>query len=200
MAGRETMRSERSRFWADNGFGVDGGYDEPWQDASFGGIPYAVPNPRGRADALRVHDLHHLLTGYGTDWRGESEIASWELGSGGAGRYAYAWFIALFGFVVGVLTMPFRTWRAFRRGRGASNLYGLQRPMELLDASVSSVRAKLGLQRPPAHSRLVDGLAFVATALVTVPLGLLCLAGTPLLVLLAIARMHCPLRPHSSIC
>lgn len=195
MEGHSTVREERRRFWAENGFGADGGYDDAWQEASFGGIPYAVPNVAARGEALRVHDLHHLVTGYGTDWRGESEIAGWELGSGGAGGYAYAWFIAMFGFVVGVLTMPLRTWRAFRRGRDWSNLYGLARPLDVLDEPLANVRARLHVRR--ASGPLGHVLRFLALAAVMIPIGMLCLLGTPLLVLTALVgrmRCRCPMR------
>ncbi|MEM7155498.1 MAG: hypothetical protein AAF799_21790 [Myxococcota bacterium] len=191
------MRSERRRFWAENGFGTSGGYDDAWQEASFAGVPYAVPNVRARADALRVHDLHHLLTGYTTDWRGESEISGWELGSGGAGRYPYAWFIAMFGFVIGVLTMPLRTWRAFRRGRGGSNLYAVSRPMDVLNEPVERVRARLGVDMPRRHG-LGDVFRFVALASLMIPLGLLCLVGTPLLVLMAmLLGVRCPMHQQT---
>ena len=100
-----TLLAARADHYARNAFGEDGGFSKTWDEASFGPIPYAVPNPRARARALQVHDFHHVLTGYPTDWRGESMISAWELGSGGAGPYVYAWLIALFGFAVGLLAL-----------------------------------------------------------------------------------------------
>ncbi len=32
---------------------------------------------------LLIHDAHHLITGYGTDIRGEMELIAWTLASGG---------------------------------------------------------------------------------------------------------------------
>jgi hypothetical protein len=197
--GNETVVDARRRLWTDAGFGVDGGYDEPWQEATFAGVPYAVPNSRIRADALRVHDVHHVLTGYGTDWRGESEIAAWELGSGGGGRFVYAWFIAVFGFVIGLLALPRRTFQAFRRGRVARNLYGHADPMSVLDRDVQEVRRALDIsaRRGPAWG---DALAFAAWAFVTVPAGVLALLGTPVLVFAAFARCSsCPLTGRTSV-
>ena len=191
MGETSTLRRRRQLFWAASGFASDGGYDDAWADATFAGVPYAVPNPPARANALRVHDLHHVLTGYGTDWRGESAIAGWELGSGGGGRHPYAWFIAVFGFVVGLLGLPRRTWTAFRRGRRASNLYRDADPMAYLDVDVADIQAELGITGYGPRRTLPDALAFVAFALITLPLGLLFLAGTPLLTLFAMSRCPC---------
>ncbi|MEM6991743.1 MAG: hypothetical protein AAF721_14650, partial [Myxococcota bacterium] len=138
----------RAQFFAASGFPADGGYDEPWQEAEFGPVPYVVPNPKLRADALRVHDLHHPLTGYRADWRGEAEISAWELGSGGGGRYAYAWFIALFGLLTGLLALPAATYRAFIRGRFSRNLYKERAPARRLAQSLAEVRRELRLDRP----------------------------------------------------
>ncbi len=191
MALEDTVRTHRDRFWRDHGFGPNGGYDEPWATASFAGIPYTVPNSQSRADALRVHDLHHLVTGYGTDWTGESEIAAWELGSGGGGRYPYAWFIALFGFVVGVLALPLRTLRAYARGRRSRNLYSVPGPGPLLDQPLVQVRRRL-LPRRAGELRAADVARFAGLGLLAVPFGLVMLAATPLLVLLAAVRCGCP--------
>ncbi len=61
--GDETLAEARRRFFADIGFAPDGGYDDAWADAKFGPLPYTVPNPRMRAEALRFHDLRRELRG-----------------------------------------------------------------------------------------------------------------------------------------
>ena len=167
-----SVRSARRDFFAHAGFGTDGGYSEPWSEADFGAVAYRVPNPSARADALRVHDLHHVLTGYGTDWRGEAEISAWELGSGGAGPVGYAWIIALWGLFTGLLVTPGRVFRAFVRGRGSRNLYATGVDEALLELPVGRLARRLAIQpnRPtaddpwapgtPRRLRLGDGLAF----------------------------------------
>src|SRR4029079_2157900 len=111
-----SVRTARTRFFASNGFPIDGGYDDAWADAQFGPVAYRVPNLPARSRALRIHDLHHLVTGYTTSWRGEAAISAWELGSGW-GRHWYAWVIALFGFFTGLVAQPQATLAAFARGR-----------------------------------------------------------------------------------
>ena len=185
----QTLREGRRRFFAAQGFAPDGGYDVSWATETFAGLPYSVPNTRARARALRVHDLHHVLTGYGADWRGEAEISAWELGSGGAGGYAYAWFIALFGLATGLLTMPTRIWAAFVRGRRWRNLYRDRLPSRHLDQPVLAVRREL------ATSRRGSGVgAFAAYAVAALTLGTLGLLLSPLLVLIAGLRgLRCPI-------
>ncbi len=40
-----------------------------------------VPNIKARMKYLKFHDLHHIMSGYGIDRIGDSEISAWELGS-----------------------------------------------------------------------------------------------------------------------
>jgi hypothetical protein len=77
----------------------------------------------GYKKVVILHDVHHLLTGYDTNWTGEMEVAAWELGSGGCGPYLLMWNNRLFAFVLGLLTAPLATLGAFRRGRTQRNLY-----------------------------------------------------------------------------
>src|SRR2546430_17590957 len=69
-------------YFAENGFGKDGGYEDAWVDFKLGPIPMPFPNSAGRKRAVRFHDLHHALTGYATDTIGEFEISAGEIGSG----------------------------------------------------------------------------------------------------------------------
>ncbi len=67
------------------------------------------------------HDIHHIVTGYESDWQGEAEIAAWEV-STGCGEYGAAWFLDLGGIAMGLLFFPRKTFRAFIRGRRTTNL------------------------------------------------------------------------------
>src|SRR5262245_36953711 len=73
----------RARYFAENSFVEDGGYSDKWVTIfKLGPLRLGFPNTAGRIAAVRYHDLHHLATGYDTDFIGEAEIAAWELGSG----------------------------------------------------------------------------------------------------------------------
>ncbi len=78
----QTLREGRAIYFAENGLPADGGYDDGWVVIRVKGIPvFAFPNTEGRKRDAPFHDLHHLVTGYGTDLIGEAEIGAWELGS-----------------------------------------------------------------------------------------------------------------------
>lgn len=164
-----SVRAARSRFFASSGFPADGGYDDEWADAEFGPVVYRVPNLRARARALRIHDLHHLVTGYATSWRGEAEISAWELGSGW-GRHWYAWIIALFGLFTGLITQPGATLAAFARGRRSANLYGRDDVEALLDRPLGELEQMI---HAPSSVRagVLDLVSFAATALVALAFG-----------------------------
>src|SRR5689334_975997 len=72
-----TMRAARRLYFDANGFG-EGGYDAKWVTVKMGPIPFAFPNSPERVRSVRLHDLHHVVTDYATDWTGEAEIGAWE--------------------------------------------------------------------------------------------------------------------------
>ena len=106
-----------------------------------------------------MHDLHHVATGYGTDWAGEGEISAWEL-SAGCGRFAFAWFINLQGMVMGWVVSPGRTWRAWVRGRHSRSLYAEGYSDALLRETVGELRARLGLDAGAKQPTPGDRLSY----------------------------------------
>jgi hypothetical protein len=158
--GSLSLREARARWFAENGFDADGGYTKRWFRIESRPIPIYLPNLKARVDAVRLHDLHHIVTGYGTDWRGEAEIGAWEIASG-CGRYWAAWVLNFGALAFGLLATPRRTWRAFVRGRHSRNLYGGEFRDSLLDDSVDALRQRLGLTTPRADASARDKAAFV---------------------------------------
>lgn len=88
-----------------------------------GPIPVPIPNPPARRRALRIHDVHHLVTGYRTDLAGEFEISAWEC-SAGLANEPVAWIFCPSGTLGGMLRYPKRIVAAFARGRADRTLFG----------------------------------------------------------------------------
>src|SRR5262245_1592727 len=80
--------------------GVDADPDARWVRIKIGPIPFAYPNTKARKRLVRAHDLHHLLTGYGTDLLGEAELGAWELGTGIRDRSAARYELRVLGFML----------------------------------------------------------------------------------------------------
>lgn len=164
----QTLRAALRRYFDDNGFGASGGYEDDWVDFKVGPLPLPFPNTASRKRAVRLHDLHHIVTGFTTDLAGEFEIAAWEIASGYRDHVA-AWHLNLAGLFVGALTMPRRTFRAFVQGRHMENFYA--RDYEsLLDLSVGDARSQVGAHAavPPvtAGDATLFGLAVLAGGVV----------------------------------
>jgi hypothetical protein len=184
---RLSMFDARQRYFADNGF--DGTYSERWVRLKAGPIRLVFPNAAGRVRAVKLHDLHHIVTGYQTTWTGEAEIGAWEI-AGGCGRFAWAWLLNLYAFAIGAVIVPRAVWRAFVRGRHTRNLYrGDAGPhAAVLDRSVGEMRQRLGLDQPAARPRSADAIAFVAWVAASAVLSLAPLAATASVLWLAVAR------------
>jgi hypothetical protein len=176
-----TLLEARTRYFERNGFGSDGGYSAKWVHVKLGVVPIAFPNVASRVRAVRYHDLHHVLTSYGTDMNGESEIAAWELATNCRGFYA-AWFLNFGSLAYGSLVCPRRVHAAFVRGRHTANLYDRDFNDTLLGRTVSQQRTELGLDRDtlehPLPATVGDHLAFIGTAMfsLSLPVGLLAAA------------------------
>jgi hypothetical protein len=139
------LRHARADYFRKNAFGEDGGYGQPWVKLKLGPVPIWFPNTAGRRRAVRLHDLHHVATGYDTSLVGEAEIGAWELASGCANYYA-AWLLNAGAVAMGLFLAPRRLWRAFVRGRSSTNLYRLGFDERWLDETVGALRERLGLR------------------------------------------------------
>ena len=167
-----TVGEARAEYFARNGFSA-AAYEDRWVRVRLFGIPIVFPNVRSRRRAIRFHDIHHLVTGYGTDQRGEAEIGAWELAAtfpDRGPRFAAAWVLNTFMFTLGLATAPRRIYRAFVRGRHCTSLYRIGWSEDLLDRDVDDLRRELGTDQPPATT-WGDRLAFagLVTAIAVPP-------------------------------
>ena len=137
-----------------------------------GPIPFPIPNPPVRRRALRIHDLHHLVTGYGTDLTGEFQVSGWECGAGLHDEPA-AWAFCPAGTLGGMFRCPRRTVAAYARGRRSRTLFG-QRPERAdaltLAAATAWCRTDVAHPRPTARDWIgATGWAAVGVASFLVP-------------------------------
>jgi ubiquinone biosynthesis protein Coq4 len=115
-----------------------------------------------------LHDLHHILTEYGTTWRGEAEISTWEVSSGGLRGFWAGWILDLMNVAQGLVINPRGVYAAFMRGRQTTNLFGTDFDERILDHSVGDLRASLKLDEPIRAPRFTDRMAFVCWALTSI--------------------------------
>jgi hypothetical protein len=161
-----TLRENRARYLETNGFG-DGGYQDAWVTLkTVGPLKIGFPNTDARKRAIRLHDLHHVLAQYGTDWTGESEIGAFEIGAG-CGKHWAAWFLNASAMSFGVFIAPRATYRGYVRGRHASSLYDGEWREELLDENTGEMRKKLRLDGPVPDATLADNATFALWAVGT---------------------------------
>ena len=144
-----TVEAARDAYLAENGFTVEQ-YTQPSFEVPFGRWVLRLPNPPARQRAVCLHDLHHVVTGYGTDPLGEMEVSAFEV-AGGLGGLWIAWMLSVPFFLFGLVRHPRRTWRAYRSARSCRSLLGDPRPYtELLGATVAELRESLGPPRTGA--------------------------------------------------
>jgi len=165
-----TLGEARARYFELSNFGSDGGYDERWIKVKVWRIPIWLPNTAGRVRAVKLHDIHHVLTEYPTTWRGEAEISSWEVGSGGLHKYYAGWLLDLLNIAQGLVVNPVGVYRAFMRGRGNKNLFLREFDDDILDHQVGEYRRELLLDTASRRVNLHDITAFatwvIASAIV----------------------------------
>jgi hypothetical protein len=140
------VREARDAYLAENGFTTEG-YVSPTTHGSILGIPIAVPNPPAHQRGLRLHDLLHVATGYGTDHAGEAELSAWQIRRGLRGAGAYVTAIVAFNVGLGLAFAPARTLAALREtSTSGGSLFATERSYEgLLDLTVRELRELLSL-------------------------------------------------------
>lgn len=176
-----TLGEARTRYFVDNDFGAEGNYDDRWVKVYLGPVPFVFPNSTARVRAVRYHDLHHVLTGYPTTMKGETEIGAWELASG-CGTMPAAWVLNMLAMAIGVVIDRKALFAAFMRGRHSGNLYDGEDLEALLGRPLGEQRARLRLDREPPPATAGDRAAFVAYA-----------AGGVVLQLVVVAMLLVPL-------
>lgn len=170
------MRDAREIYFERSGFGDNGGYDERWIKVKVWKFPIWLPNVENRRRAVRLHDLHHVLTEYATTWQGEAEISAWEVGSGGLGRYWAGWILDLMNVGQGLIINPRGVYRAFMRGRQTQNLFDREFTEELLHRRVGELRSQLLLDTPLRDVNLGDKAAFGWWTIISVAVYLVAIA------------------------
>lgn len=142
-----TAREALATYYKTHYFG-DRALTDSWVSVRLGPVSVPFPNPKHRREAIPLHDLHHMLTGYDTTWTGEGEVAAWELGSGFPCRHWVGYFYAPITFTIGFFVSPKRVIKAFRRGRGNQNLCHLDLRIprdQLFQMSLSELKEELRL-------------------------------------------------------
>ncbi len=143
-----TVREVLNRFFEKNNLGEDGGLNKSWAWLKVGRFYIPFPNTESRKRALVFHDIHHLVTGYASNWKGEAEIGAWEV-STGCGDFIAAWALDLWSFFLGLVFFPKATYMAFIRGRRTLNLYKhTYTKEELMEMNIPEIQRKLLLDKP----------------------------------------------------
>ena len=193
----ETLRDQDARrigealeeFYRVNDYGVDGGAAARWVRVSLKPLPlsFYFPNFDARRQALRLHDIHHLVTEYQTNLAGEAEIAAWEIG-GSCTTYWAAWLLNFTAFCYGWLCLPRRVFRAFVRGRRTRNLYHEGWRDAFLDETIGGMRRHLQLVQTTPRARLSD----IGLYLLWVMMGIVSTVGMGAIIgglLIGVARL-----------
>lgn len=167
-----TVRQARTEYFAASGFAPDGGYGDKWVKLKVGRFALFFPNTKARVRAVRLHDIHHVLTGYATTWIGEGEIGAWEIASG-CGKHYPAWLLNLGAFAIGLALAPRPVFEAFVRGRHSRNLYPGQFEDRLLDDTVGRLRTELAIPDRATFASTKDCLAFALWSVTAVVVTLL---------------------------
>lgn len=124
---------------------IDSWLDGPWLTFRVRGRMLPVFPTWGNRNALTMHDVHHMLTGYDTSLGGEARLAAWELASGGCGWNLFFWIDRLSLLTVALILMPRLAVKAWRRGMGQRNLFTCRRD-EILKMEFEALQKRVGMK------------------------------------------------------
>jgi hypothetical protein len=134
-----TILDELKLYWKNNSLPLDGGLNDKFNAAKIGSFSFKYPNLDG--NALVLHDINHLITGYKTNWMGECEVSAWELASGGRGKYLLSWIYPIVGFLIGLLFCPSKTFKAFVNGLRKRNSFIISNSTNIFELTKNEIIA-----------------------------------------------------------
>lgn len=70
----KTVKQSVQEFYTTNNFGEDGGIYERFVWVKFGFLSFPMLNFKNRKENVIFHDINHVITGYATNWKGESAV------------------------------------------------------------------------------------------------------------------------------
>ena len=154
-------------YFAQNNFN-DGGYNDRYFKIILWKISFPLPNIKARVDAVKIHDIHHIITEYTTTNKGEAEIGSWEIASG-CGKLWVGWILNLGSFVIGLLCYQRALLNAFLAGRKVkTNLcYNTIYDDALLNKTVGELRNEIVIFSSRKNS-VSDYLMFILWSLISI--------------------------------
>jgi hypothetical protein len=157
-------------FYKEHELPPDGGISESHVTAKLTKkITFYLPNLPSRKIAVLKHDIHHMLTGYSTLFKGETEISAWEIG-GGVRHYWMAWILDIGGMMSGLVFNLGGVFRAFVRGRHSINLYSdLIDNKTILDMPISEILKVIKI--PPQNEKIKASLGDIFSFLWNLFLG-----------------------------
>ncbi|MBD1393688.1 hypothetical protein [Mucilaginibacter glaciei] len=117
-----TVKEALIGFYKFNSLNLTDDFESHCVRVYIGCILAPVPNINARKKYLKFHDMHHIMSGYGIDRIGESEISGWELGSRSC-RKPLISVMNLFALSTGFILSPKKVIAAFYRGCRSKNLY-----------------------------------------------------------------------------
>lgn len=134
-------------FYADHNLGKDGGINKAWAKIKVGKFYIPFPNTKARKKVLVFHDIHHIVTGYDSTWKGEVSIGTWEIATG-CGKNYMAWILNLYAMAVGLFLYPKAVFNAFIRGKRTRNLYhDSLSPKEASEMQIKDIEERLLLNK-----------------------------------------------------
>lgn len=154
MEAKYTIKEALADFYSNHDYGEEGGINKNFAWIKFGFVKLPIPNLAARKKNIYMHDINHIVTGYETNWKGESSIGAWEIASGGWKKNYFPYLLTLWAMGLGVLFYPKSTIQAFRRGLTMRNALtcGISKS-ELLNFGVKEFKTRISNQ-PNTNKKL----------------------------------------------
>jgi ubiquinone biosynthesis protein Coq4 len=185
----QTPHEVLAKFYNDNNLGEDGGINNSSVRIDMSPhFHFYYPNFDARRKAVLKHDIHHLLTGYSTNIKGEYEISAWEIASG-CKKYWAAFILDTSGLMLGIAFYFWGTLKAFSRGRRTKNLYDDRiSDQQALNTNISDLRSQLLLDKFSKETKptFVDFILFLMFALYGLLISIASIVLLPLIIIYTI--------------